>query len=59
MTTNTHPLDLLDDHDDLELFAEELGENLQHGTGCISTASSFGCAGTTFSTVATLSSQSG
>ena len=52
---HTHPLDLIEPDDDLELLAEELVPQIQTWSDCLGTVSSFSCSGTGLS-AATLAS---
>ncbi|RYY74171.1 MAG: hypothetical protein EOO52_15015 [Gammaproteobacteria bacterium] len=43
---NQHPFDMIDMKDELDLFAEELPEQVQLLSDCLSSASSVSCCGT-------------
>ena len=43
---NQHPFDLVSFNDELDLFAEELPEQVQLLSDCLSSASSVSCCGT-------------
>ena len=43
---NQHPFDMIDMNDELDLFAEELPEQVQLLSDCLSSASSVSCCGT-------------